>query len=135
MSIDHKPETTRGQRWGVPALGLAMGVGYIAIFLARNEPAMAATGFVVMAVYVLILVAASRRSEAAALLRGEATDERRHSINQRASAFTMNVLVLVLLTGFVTELIRGNSGHPWDVLCGVSGLVYIASTIYFSRRG
>ncbi|MFC0843249.1 DUF2178 domain-containing protein [Streptomyces noboritoensis] len=135
MSIDHKSEATRGQRWGVPALGLAIGVGYIAIFLARNDPGMAATGFVIMAVYVLILVTASRRSEAAALLRGETTDERRHAINQRASAFTMNVLVLVLLTGFVTELIRGNSGHPWDVLCGVTGLVYIAATIYFSRRG
>lgn len=135
MSIEHKPQTTRGQRWGVPALGLAIGVGYIAIFLARGEPGMAVTGFVVMAVYVLILVTGSRRSEAAALLRGETTDERRHAINQRASAFTMNVMVLVLLTGFVTSLIRGDSGHPWDVLCGVAGAVYIGSTIFFSRRG
>ncbi|MFD9567480.1 DUF2178 domain-containing protein [Streptomyces sp. NPDC059994] len=135
MSIDHKPEATRGRRWGVPALGLAIGVGYIAIFMVRHEPGMAATGFTVMAVYVLILVMASRRSEAAALLRGEATDERRHAINQRASAFTMNVLLLVLLTGFVTELIRGHSGHLLDVLCGVSGVIYIAATIFFSRRG
>ncbi|MFD9789430.1 DUF2178 domain-containing protein [Streptomyces sp. NPDC059070] len=135
MSIEHKPEAARGQRWVVPAVGLAMGVGYIAIFLARDEPVMAAVGFLIMAVYVLILVTASRRSEAAAMLRGETTDERRNAINQRASAFTMHVLVLVLVTGFVTELIRGRSGHPWDVLCGVGGVTYVLATIVFSRRG
>lgn len=135
MSTDHRPETTRGQRWAVPAVGLAMGVAFIAIFLARHEPGMAAGGFVIMAAYVLILVMASRRSESAALLRGQTTDERRRAINQRASAFTLNVLVLVLLAGFVTELIRGHSGHPWDVLCGAGGVTYILATIYFSRRG
>ncbi|MFF1481250.1 DUF2178 domain-containing protein [Streptomyces sp. NPDC058301] len=135
MSTDHEPGTTRGQRWAVPALGLAMGVGYIAIFLARHDPGMAIAGFVIMAVYVLILVTASRRSESAALLRGQATDERRHAINRRASAFTLNVLVLVLLGGFATELIRGNSGHPWDVLGGVAGTTYVLATIFFSRRG
>ncbi|GAA1086793.1 MULTISPECIES: DUF2178 domain-containing protein [Streptomyces violaceusniger group] len=135
MPTDQTPETTRSQRWAVPVVGLAMGVGFIAVFLARNDPGMAVAGFVIMAAYVLILVMASRRSESAALLRGQTTDERRRAINQRASAFTLNVLVLVLLAGFVTELIRGHSGHPWDVLCAAGGVTYILATIYFSRRG
>ncbi|MEU8875928.1 DUF2178 domain-containing protein [Streptomyces javensis] len=135
MPTDQSPETTRSQRWAVPVVGLAMGVGFIAVFLARNDPGMAVGGFVIMAAYVLILVMASRRSESAALLRGQTTDERRRAINQRASTFTLNVLVLVLLAGFVTELIRGHSGHPWDVLCAAGGVTYILATIYFSRRG
>ncbi|WNM35932.1 DUF2178 domain-containing protein [Streptomyces sp. Li-HN-5-11] len=135
MSTEQKPEATRGQRWVVPAVGLAIGVGYVAIFLARRDPGMAVAGFLIMAAYVLLLVAASRRSEAIALLRGETTDERRHAINQRAAAFTLHVLVLVLLAGFVTELLRGHSGHPWDWLCAVTGATYIIATVSFSRRG
>ncbi|MGP3980633.1 DUF2178 domain-containing protein [Streptomyces sp. KR80] len=134
MSIEQKPEATRGQRWAVPAMGLLIGVGYVAIFLARNDPGMAAAGFVIMAAYTLFLVVASRRSEAIALLRGEATDERRQAISQRASAFTLHVLGLVLLAGFVIELIRGHSGHPWDLLGAVLGATYILSTVFFSRR-
>ncbi|MGP4000356.1 DUF2178 domain-containing protein [Streptomyces sp. 8N706] len=135
MSIEYKPEATRGRRWVVPAVGLLIGVGYVAIFLARNEPGMAAGGFVIMAAYTLFLVAASRRWEGVALLRGEVTDERRQAISQRASAFTLHVLVLVLLSGFVIELIRGHSGHPWDLLGAALGITYILSTVFFSRRG
>ncbi|MFD9904898.1 DUF2178 domain-containing protein [Streptomyces sp. NPDC059063] len=135
MSIDHNPETTRTQRWAVPAVGLAMGAVFVAVFLARHEPGVAAGGLVVMATYVLILVRASRRSEPVALLRGQSTDERRRAINQRASAFTLHVLVAVLLAGFVTELVRGNSGHPWDVLAGLGGVTYTLATVYFARRG
>lgn len=135
MSIERKPEATRGQRWAVPAVGLAVGVGYVAIFLARHDPGMAVAGFVIMAAYVLLLVVASRRSEAVALLRGETTDERRHAINQRAAAVTLHVLALVLVGGFMTELIRGHSGHPWDWLSAVLGATYILATVSFSRRG
>jgi uncharacterized membrane protein len=135
MSIERKPGAVRGQRWAVPATGLAIGVGYVAIFLARDDPEMAVAGFVIMAAYVLVLVVVSRRSEAVALLRGETTDERRSAIQQRASAFTLHVLVLVLLAGFVTEMIRGKSGHPWDLLCAVGGVTYIIATVTFSRRG
>lgn len=135
MSIERKPEATRGQRWVVPAVGLAIGVGYVAIFLARHDPGMAVAGFMIMAAYVLLLVVASRRSEAIALLRGETTDERRHAINQRAAAFTLHVLALVLVSGFMTELLRGHSGHPWDWLGAVLGATYIIATVSFSRRG
>lgn len=135
MSIERKSEDTRGRRWVVPAVGLALGVGYAAIFLARHDPGTAVAGCLVMAAYVLLLVVASRRSEAVALLRGETTDERRHGISQRAAAFTLHILVLVLMAGFVTELIRGHSGHPWDWLCGVLGATYIIATVAFSRRG
>lgn len=135
QSSQHKPEATRGQRWTVPVLGLVIGVGYVAVFLARHDPGMAVAGFVIMAAYVLVLVLASRRSEAAALLRGETTDERRHAITQRASVVTLHVLLVALLAGFVTELVRGHSGHPWDLLCALLGGTYILSTVFFSRRG
>lgn len=131
----HGPATTRSQRWAVPALGLAAGAGYVAIFLARHDPGMAIAGFVIMAGYVLVLVAASRRSEAAALLRGETTDERRRAISDRASVATLQLLAVALPAGFVTQLIRGRSGHPWDLLCAIAGGTYILAVIVFSRRG
>jgi hypothetical protein len=43
--------------------------------------------------------------------------------------------VLALVAGFVTELIRGHSGHPWDLLCALVGATYILATVFFTRRG
>lgn len=135
QTSERKSDAARRQRWIVPVVGLAMGVGYVAIFLARGDPGMATAGFVIMAAYVAILVLASHRSEAAAMLRGETADERRRAISDRASAATLHVLVVGLLAGFVTELVRGHSGHPWDLLCALAGGTYILTTVVFSRRG
>ena len=96
---------------------------------------MAVAGFAIMAAYAIVLVLASRRSEGAALLRGEVTDERRAAIAQRASAVTLYVLIVVLLGGFVTQLVRGHSGHPWDLLCAVLGGTPHRPTVVFARRG
>ena len=131
---NHAPDVSRRQRWIVPALCLFAGIGYVAIFLYRREPWMAVSGFVIMAVYGLVLVLASRRSETAAVLRGELTDERRVDINRQASAFTLNVLILVALGGFVISLLQGHDGNPWILICAVAGATYLGSTTYFTRH-
>ncbi|NGO66866.1 DUF2178 domain-containing protein [Streptomyces boncukensis] len=135
MSTDQQLARTRGRRWLVPAVGLLCGVGYVAVFLARGDPGMAAGGFAIMAGYTLFLVLLSRRSEAVALLRGEVEDERRQIISLRAAALTGHVLILVVLTGFAIELTRGNSAHPWDLLAAVGGVTYLLATVFFTRRG
>jgi uncharacterized membrane protein len=135
MTTDHAPDTARRQRWLVPAFCLLAGVGYVVIFLIRHEPWMALIGFVIMAGYGLVLVLTSRRSETAALLRGELTDERRLDINRRASSFTLNVLILVAVGGFVISLLQGHDGNPWILICAVAGTTYLASIAYFARRG
>jgi uncharacterized membrane protein len=135
MTTNSAPDTGRKQRWLVPILSLVAGLGYVVIFLIRHDPWFAAFGFAVMAVYALILVLTSRRFETAALLRGELTDERRRDINRRASTFTLNLLILVMLTAMVISLLQGHDAGDWSLMCAVAGATYLLSIAYYTRRG
>ncbi|MBW8804580.1 MAG: DUF2178 domain-containing protein [Catenulisporales bacterium] len=126
---------SRGERWAVPALGLAFGVAFPAILLARHDVPMAVTALAIMIAYVAVLVFGSKRWEAAAVLRGQTTDERRQAIDQQAAAMTLRVLALVLSGGYVVSLVRGTGESTWAALGAVLGGVYIGSTILLTRRG
>jgi hypothetical protein len=76
------------RRWVVPGLCVVFAAGYAAVFLANDRPLLAAIGAGVMLAYGLVLVLFSRRSEAVALLREDAPDERRSMIRTKAAAST-----------------------------------------------
>jgi Na+/melibiose symporter-like transporter len=76
----------------------------------------------------------SRRSEAVALLREDATDERRSMITTKAAANTLYVLVTLAVVMVFVQLARGMDTGTWGVVCGVGGAAFIISIIYESRR-
>ncbi|MBS2533369.1 DUF2178 domain-containing protein [Catenulispora sp. NF23] len=143
MSTDADAEaegTARGRggrrgSWIVPVTAIVMGGVFLAIYLGHHDIGMAVAGLVVMLGYAVVLVFGSRRSEALSLLRGQSSDERGRSIEQRASSVTLHVLVMVLVGGFIVSTVRGHGQDTWANLCAVAGGVYILSTIVLTRRG
>lgn len=127
--------TERAQSWGAPVIGVLAGVVYFVIFMVWDELWMAVFGLAVMWIYSALLVFGSRRSETVALMRGEAKDERHRQINLRASSFTLNVMVVVMVGALLYELSRGHSGQPWTWLAAVFALAYGGSTAFYARRG
>jgi hypothetical protein len=101
------------RKWLVPATCVLAAGGYTAVFLARGDVATAVWAAGIMLAYGAVLVAFSRRSEVAALLRDSGHDERQVQINLRASALTAySVILLAVVMGFV-ELARGRDPGPW----------------------
>jgi hypothetical protein len=134
MSATGTGEARRARRWLVPGLCVVFAAGYAAVFLANDRPLLAAVGAAVMLAYALVLVVFSRRSEAVALLREDAPDERRSMITTKAAANTLYVLVTLAVVMVFVQLARGMDPGTWGVVCGVGGAAFIISIIYESRR-
>jgi hypothetical protein len=134
MSTTGTNEMHRNRRWVVPALCVVFAIGYAAVFLANDEPLAATLGAGLMLAYGLVLVLFSRRSEMLAVLRDDATDERRAMILLRSSATTLYVVVTLALVMFFVELARGHDPGPWGTMCAVGGLAFIVSVAFHSRR-
>lgn len=81
-----------------------------------------------------VVTVLARRSEAAALLSGRDTDERRSMIQLKASAITGAVLVALVGAGAIIELARGDNAGPFIWLGALSGVVYIVASFYLSKR-
>jgi hypothetical protein len=135
MSTVRSAEMRKMRKWVVPAGCVLAAGGYAAVFLAHGDVATAVWSAGIMLAYGGVLVAFSRRSEVAALLRDSGHDERQAQINLRASALTAySVILLAVVMAFV-ELARGRDPGPWGVICAVAGLTYLASIVVLSRRG
>jgi uncharacterized membrane protein len=130
-----KREVRGARRWAVPVLCVVAAGGYLAVFLSTGQVALALVCAGIMLAYGAALVLFSRRSEVAAILRDDSRDERRAAINLRASALTLQVLVVLALTMAFVELAKGRDPGTWGTICAVGGGTYIVGVIFFSRRG
>jgi hypothetical protein len=135
MSTARQREMGLKSRWAVPAFCVLAAGAYLGIFLSTGQVALAFVTAGIMLAYGAILVAFSGRSEIAAILRNDRTDERRHSIYMRASALTLHVIVLFVLAMAFVQLAQGRSPGDWGTLCLIGGTSFIAGVIFFSRRG
>ncbi|NUR58131.1 MAG: hypothetical protein HOV87_05455 [Catenulispora sp.] len=141
MSTESEPESgaTRRERLSgsraVTALCVLIGLGYLVLFLARHEWPMAVFGLGIMLAYAAFTRLFAGRWEAAAVLGGDQGDERRRSIDERASAVAMRVLAVVLVGGFFVTTARGGDASTWATLAAVGGGSYIAATVVLTRRG
>ena len=135
MSTAKRAEMGAARRWLVPAVCLLAAGGYLAVFLSAGKVALAIACAAIMLVYGGILVIFSRRSEVAAILRDDGRDERRAAINLRASALTLQVLVIVAIIMLFVQLARGHDPGAWGTICAIGGGTYIAAIIFFARRG
>jgi cobalamin synthase len=122
-------------RWTTPVLGLVIGLIALAVQAARGDLGGGVGSLVIMAVYAAFLLALGGRNEMVSLLRGGPGDERAGQIQQRALAMTAQVLVPVLVAGFLVELARGADDLPvWTWLCSLAGVVYLLALGLLSRR-
>jgi hypothetical protein len=105
------------------------------VFAVRGDVVMAIAAPVILIGYGVTATLLARRSETAALLSDQRADERRVLIQLKANALSFNVLCVVLVGGFIVQVVRGQGSGPFMWLGALAGAVYIASTAYFSRRG
>lgn len=135
MSTAKRAEIRAVRRWLVPTVCLLAAGGYLAVFLAAGKVGLAIACAAIMLAYGGILLIFSRRSEVAAILRDDGRDERRAAINLRASALTLQVLVVVAIIMLFVQLARGHDPGDWGTICAIGGGTYIAGIVFFARRG
>jgi hypothetical protein len=120
----------------VPGAAVAIGLVYLGIGVAHHEPATGGLELLVMLAAAGALVLWRGRSEPAALLAGDSSDERRAMIQLRASAATGRVLAVLVVAGLLWSLATdGPDAGVFGVLCAVTGVTTVVSTTWCSRRG
>ena len=97
---------------------------------AGGQPIIGLGAFVL--IFGLGLVLAYSKSEWAAV-QSDAADERQKSINDEAVRFAYMAVLLVAIAGFVTELLRGDTG-PFTLICAVGGFSHMAAVAFLRRR-
>lgn len=122
-------EPTRSGRRGVAtvlAVCALAGLAYLVIGLATDQTRFGVIGLLIMLAYGAVLLIGRRRSEGVALLAGEVTDERREQLVLRSLAFTANVLVAVLVGGFlVTLAMESDLANVFAALSAVGALAFV----------
>jgi uncharacterized membrane protein len=124
-------------RWGFPALCVVLGLVLAGAMALGGQPAGAsAVAVAIFVVYGALLYAFSPRSEVVSLLSGEARDERQRSINDKASAASFSVLVVVFVVGFVVTTALGSDlALVFADLSAFAGLTWVTALVVLTRRG
>lgn len=137
-TTDHPSEKGAVRHGSVLVLGLCVLIGlvYLGIGLATDNTGFGVAGLGIMLGYAALLAFGRRRSEALGMLAGDLDDERRVALSLKASAFTTNVLVLVLVGGFLVTLATSSDlAGVFAALCAVAGVAFAAGIVWHSRRG
>jgi hypothetical protein len=134
MSTDRNRAARDVSRWVVPAVCVLAAAAFAGIFLANGDTGGAISAAGIMLGYGLVLVVLSRRSEVAAILRSDGRDERRASIDLRASALALRVVVVLAVVMFCIQLAEGHTGGAWEAVCVTVGVSYLAGVALLSRR-
>jgi Kef-type K+ transport system membrane component KefB len=121
------------KRWMTPAVGLAIGVAYLIAGFVSGNPTAGVFGFAIMALVVVGMVLASRRSETVKGLLDH-QDERIATIDLKATAFAGSVIIVAILVAFVVELAQGQDGAPYSWLGALGGISYVAAVITLRLR-
>jgi len=128
-------KTTMGARWRLPALGLLLGVAFLAAWAVRGQPMFGLGMFAVMAIYSAILVAFGGRNEIVGVLRGQPADERLAGHDLAATAVAGVTAILVALGGFLWQVAHGQSGFDFALVAGAAGMGYLVALLRFRWRG
>lgn len=126
--------TTMNTRWGMPAVGLFLGVLLFAASTIGGQPVLGLGMFAVMAIYSLVLVAFGGRSEIVGVLRGQPVDERLAGFNLVATAVAGLAAILVALGGFVWQIAHGQTGTDFAVVAAVAGIGYLVALVWLRWR-
>lgn len=116
-------------RWYWVAYTAALGAVMATAALIGGKPGLAAFCFVLLVVFGAVM----RRWNPGSRLRSTAKDEREAHISNHAGAFTLVVMVTVLLTGALWEMAHGYSG-PMSALCALFGASFGIGEFLARRR-
>jgi uncharacterized YccA/Bax inhibitor family protein len=133
MTRDNSQSLTRS-RWFTLAFCLCLGGVAVLVSWLGGQLATGLIGLAVLACFGLFIALASG-SETVRGLRGDGRDERFALIDLRATAVTGQVLIVAVIAGWLVEIARGHSGHPYDWLGAVGGIAYALAVALFRWRG
>ena len=132
--IKDRCQTVARSKWFLPLFCLGLGgVVLVASWLGGSLGA-GVYGLVVLAVFGLVLLLLTGRSET---LRGLTVgrDERFAQIDLRATAVAGFVLTITVIVAWLVDIARGHSGSPYGWLGAIAGLAYILAVAFFRWRG
>jgi hypothetical protein len=121
-------------KWFLPLFSLGLGGVVLLASWLGGQLGAGVYGLVVLAVFGLVLLLLSGRSET---IRGLTTgrDERFAMIDLRATAVAGLVLITAVIVAWLVEIARGHSGNPYGWLGALGGLAYILAVAFFRWRG
>lgn len=122
-------------RWLLPAFAVALGLPIIAASWIGGDPGGVVAALVVMVVFAIVLLIVGPRSEIIRGLAGPDRDERFAMIDLRATAFSGVAVTVALVIAWMVSVATGHDGNPYDWLCVVVGLAYLAGVVYLRWRG
>ena len=122
-------------RWLVPAGCGVLGLTFLVIQAAHGDPGWGLVSLAIFLAYGGFLVLTSRRSETAALLRGEPGDERARSIQVQAAAASYYAVILVIVGGSLVSLATdGEVSHVLGPLGAFCAFSYLTALLVLRRR-
>ena len=121
-------------KWFLPLFSLGLGGVVLLASWLGGQLGAGVYGLVVLAVFGLVLLLLSGRSET---IRGLTTgrDERFAMIDLRATAVAGLVLITAVIVAWLVEIARGHSGNPYGWLGALGGRAYILAVAFFRWRG
>ena len=132
--IKDRCQTLARSKWFLPLFSLALGGVVLLASWLGGQLSAGVYGLVVLAVFGLVLLLLTGRSET---IRGLTTgrDERFAQIDLRATAVAGLVLITTVIVAWLVEIARGHSGNPDGWLGAIGGLAYILAVAFFRWRG
>jgi len=132
--IKDRCQTLARSKWFLPLFSLALGGVVLLASWLGGQLSAGVYGLVVLAVFGLVLLLLTGRSET---IRGLTTgrDERFAQIDLRATAVAGLVLITTVIVAWLVEIARGHSGNPYGWLGAIGGLAYILAVAFFRWRG
>jgi len=122
-------------KWFLPAFATVLGLVVLGANAIGGHPGLGLAEFGIMFAFGAFVLLAGGRSETIRGLRGDGTDERFAMIDLRATAFSGLVVIVTLIVAWLIQIALGRSGEPYDWLCAVAGLAYLAGVGYLRWRG
>jgi hypothetical protein len=74
------------------------------------------------------------RNETVAGIGSPTRDERWEMINGRAMAFAGAVVTLILIVGWVVDVLQGQDGSPYAEIVGGGAIAYFAAALWLKSR-
>ena len=136
MSTNDHTQTESPRRpisWTVPAVGAAIGVGYLVAGILGGDVGFGIFGLLLMLGVSFGFVLLRARSETVQGLL-DRKDERINAIDLQATAFAGGVVIVAVIVAFMVELARGNDGSPYAWLGAVGGISYVAALVWLRFR-
>ena len=127
-------DTTRPTaRWTVPAVSVAIGLGYLVAGIVGDNLSFGVFGLCLMVVVGGAFLLLGRRSE---MVRGLADrrDERINAIDRDATLVAGGVVLAAVIVMFMVEVARGQDGSPYSALGALGGLTYVVALVWLRIR-